>query len=63
MHGIKLESGTNDCYWNLEGKCTCKAITRITTTTSRDWDSKINCTVTQLGVHLCSEYKSQGKTE
>jgi len=27
MHGIKKESGVNDCYWNIDGKCTNQHIT------------------------------------
>lgn len=61
MHGIELKSGVNNCYWNIEGKCTNQSITRnkIPDAYSRDYDSKQNCTVTIIGVHLCSEYVPQ----
>ena len=57
--------GKNDCYWNIDRKCTSYKVTRNKKTSgfSRDWDSKQNCTLTQIGVHLCSAYISQGKAE
>lgn len=62
MHGIPLESGINNCYWNIKGKCTNPIVTRnkIPDAYSRDWDSKQNCTLTILGVSICSGYKQQG---
>lgn len=61
MNGIALKSGVNNCYWNVEGKCTNTIITRnkIQEGCSRDWDSKQNCTLTILGIHLCGGYKQQ----
>ncbi|MFA7114939.1 MAG: hypothetical protein WC214_05705 [Candidatus Omnitrophota bacterium] len=59
MHGIELKGGVNDCYYNIEGKCVNKAITRRKTNMRCDWDSKINCSHTQLGVDYCSEYLRQ----
>lgn len=59
MYRIKLESGVNNCHWNIEGKCTNKDVTRIKTSMSRAWDSKQNCTLTILGVHLCGGYLHQ----
>jgi hypothetical protein len=56
MHGIEIKSGVNDCAYNIKGKCVNKAVTRSTTKMSRDWYSKMNCTVTQYGVIICSEY-------
>jgi len=61
MHGMKIESGINNCHWNTEGKCTNWEITlnkRILAFT-RDYDSKQNCTLTILGVHLCHGYKPE----
>jgi hypothetical protein len=65
MHGITLGSGINDCFWNIDGRCTNKQITRnkIPSSFSRDWDSKQNCTMTQLGVRLCSCYLQQSAAE
>lgn len=62
MNGIELKSGVNNCFWNLEGRCTNPLVTRNPIDkmfSSRDWDSKQNCTVTILGVHNCSAYKQQ----
>jgi len=61
MHGIELAGGVNNCYWNTEGKCTNWEITRNNKISefTRDYDSKQNCTLTILGVHLCSGYKHQ----
>jgi len=65
MHGIKKESGVNDCYWNIDGKCTNQHITHndIPAGFSRDWDSKQNCTLTQYGVCLCSGYFQQSAAD
>jgi hypothetical protein len=59
------EGGVNDCFWNIDAKCTSFDCTRNPkiSSFSRDWDSKQNCTLTQIGVHLCSAYRSQGKEE
>ncbi len=62
MYGIELASGINNCYWNINKKCTNCEITRKKINKlfkSRDWDSKINCVYTILGVHLCHGYKMQ----
>lgn len=59
---IELKSGRNDCYWNVRGICTYDLYKRVTpnfSTSNRDWDSKRNCTVTQLGTQLCSAYKQE----
>jgi hypothetical protein len=62
MHEIELKSGYNDCYYNFEGKCihpmTCRGKGRWQRR-PRNWDSKENCTVTQLGTQLCSAYKRE----
>jgi len=57
--------GINDCYWNIDAKCTSFDCTHNLKTSlfSRDWDTKQNCTLTQIGVHLCGAYISQGKEE
>lgn len=54
--------GRNDCHWNIEGICTFE-VTRNSKIVahSRDWGSKQNCTLTQIGVHLCSAYFPEGK--
>ena len=59
MNGIELKSGVNNCHWNTKGKCTNQKITRnkIMRGYTRDWNSKQNCTLTILGVHVCSGYK------
>ena len=61
MHGIELKSGVNNCYWNVDGKCTCERVTRnkVSPGHSRDWESKQNCTLTILGVNVCDSYKIQ----
>lgn len=61
MHGILLESGVNNCYWNIKGKCTNKLITgtKEATQYGRDWASSQKCTYTIFGVLLCGEYKQQ----
>ena len=63
MNGIGIKSGVNDCHWNLEGKCTNAKITRAEPTgiSGHDWDSSMNCTLTQLGVVKCNEYLQQGR--
>ena len=63
MHGIEIKSGVNNYHWNIEGRCTNPVVTRnkITKGFTRDWDSKQNCTVTILGVHVCSGYKAQAE--
>jgi hypothetical protein len=59
-----IEGGINDCYWNNEKRCTSYEVTLGKKTGfSRDWDSKQNCTLTQIGVHLCGAYLPQGKEE
>lgn len=57
MHGIPLESGVNNCYFNMLGKCINKKVTRSETTKVYDLYSKQNCTVTIYGVHACGGYK------
>lgn len=59
MNGIELKSGINDCHWNTDGKCQCYNVTKHVNGYgySRDWYSKQNCTYTQIGTSLCSEYK------
>jgi hypothetical protein len=61
MYGIELKSGVNNCYWNIDGKCTNIRVTRnsIPQAFARDWDSKQNCTLTILGVHKCGGYTPQ----
>ena len=59
MYGIDLVSGHNDCYWNVEGKCTHKKWYNVPEYYSRNWDSLENCTVTQLGTNICSFYKKE----
>jgi len=44
MHGIKVKSGVNDCYFNIDGKCMHKDM--------RAW----NCVFTMYGVRLCGGY-------
>ena len=62
MYGIELKSGHNDCYWNFEGRCihprTCRGM-GMWVGHPRNWDSKENCTVTQLGTNVCSNYKKE----
>jgi hypothetical protein len=63
MNGIPLESGINDCCWNIDGKCTswkCTQAIPISDQT-RYWGSKQNYTLTQIGVTMCSEYFQEGK--
>lgn len=60
MYGIQIKSGVNNCYWNVEGKCTNSEITRNEVPLnlfSRDWDSIQNCTFTILSAHICGCYK------
>jgi hypothetical protein len=63
MNGIPIDGGINDCRWNIDGICTSYDVTRAKRNPhySRDWHSKINCTITQLGVHICSAYLPEGK--
>lgn len=45
----------NNCEWNYEGKCT-KGF--FEGSPVRIWDSKINCTFTQIGSQkICSGYR------
>ena len=60
MNGIELGAGINNCYFNVDGKCTSWEVTRNTNPLPgfvRDWDSKQNCTVTIYGVHVCGGYR------
>ncbi len=59
IHGIKKESGVNNCIDNCKGICVNKTVTRSQTRMNKDWDSKQNCALTIYGVHLCSEYKPE----
>lgn len=62
MFGIELKDGVNNCHWNIERRCTNPDVTRNKVDKrffSRDWDTKRNCGLTILGVHVCSEYKPQ----
>lgn len=59
MYGIKLISGHNDCWWNVTGRCTFDKYNKHEFKSQKDWDSKENCTVTQLGTQLCSNYKKE----
>ena len=56
MYGIKIEAGVNDCHWNIEGVCTHMIECERLHIMSRRWDSKENCTLTQLGVATCHHY-------
>lgn len=59
IYGIELKSGYNDCWWNVEGRCTFDKYKKHNLRSQRDWDSKENCTVTQLGTQICSNYKKE----
>lgn len=60
MYGIELISGHNDCWWNFEGKCTYHKYDKSKAEKfKRNFESKENCTVTQLGVQLCSNYTQE----
>ena len=54
MNGIKIEAGVNDCYYNTDGRCT---------KLEKEYHDKVNCVMTQLGVHICSYYVPSGKIE
>jgi len=58
-----IKGGVNDCHWNIDGKCTSFVVTRTKKILafSRNWDSKQNCTLTQIGVHICGAYLPEGK--
>lgn len=58
MYGIPLISGHNDCYWNVRGICTYHKYDP-TKRYKHNFDSKENCTVTQLGTQVCSNYKKE----
>ena len=62
MNGLPCESGKNDCYWNYEGRCTSWIVTQTKNRSNltRNWDSKRNCTLTQIGVPMCGEYLRGG---
>ena len=64
MNLREIEGGVNDCYWNFRGKCTNPAITEVwfskNKSPSRDWDSKLGCCYTQIGVPQCGGYLQQG---
>ena len=59
----EIQSGVNDCYWNIDGRCTSFKVTRSKNrgNLTRDWDSKQNCTLTQIGVTVCGAYLQQGR--
>lgn len=61
MSNLHTKSGENNCYYNIEGRCTNPALTKNKPTakdgSGRDWDSKQNCTVTQDGAQgVCTGY-------
>ncbi len=59
---IELKSGRNDCYYNFKGRCTHPDTCRgqgMWLGHRYNHDSKENCTVTQLGTQLCSNYKRE----
>lgn len=60
MYGIELKAGHNDCWWNIKGMCTFDkhGLTKHQYS-HRIWDSKESCTLTQLGVSVCSAYKKE----
>ena len=65
MHkDIPIKGGVNDCHWNIDGICSNWLVStnerKIIATHSRNWESRIRCPLTQLGVHLCSEYIHEG---
>jgi len=60
VYGIELISGHNDCWYNYQGRCVYHKYTKDKAAKfKRNWDSKENCTVTQLGVQLCSNYRRE----
>jgi len=59
MYGIELKSGVNDCYWNVEGRCTFDKYKMHYPYGQRDLNSKENCIFTQIGTQLCSWYKKE----
>lgn len=59
MHGIELKSGVNNCYWNIDGKCTNPKITKEKVIGFHDWNSTMSCVYTILGCDLCSGYLHQ----
>lgn len=68
MNLTSLQGGGNDCYWNFNGKCTNPAMTppynkKKESQSRRDWDSKMNCVFTQIGVPMCSGYLQEGYVE
>ena len=65
MNGIPCESGKNDCHWNVDGRCTSWVCTQTKSVPgqSRNWDSRQNCTLTQVGVPICGEYLQEGKVK
>lgn len=60
MNGIEIKSGINDCWWNMNGKCTFDKYKKFDKRLKRDFNNVENCTLTQLGVHICSWYKQEG---
>ena len=60
MGTIKDEAGLNDCEFNIQGKCTNPEVSRGKPYFSgKDWDSKVNCVLTQYGTRVCHVYKRQ----
>lgn len=59
----ELKGGVNDCHWNVDGRCTSFDVTgnKKNPVFTRDWDSKRNCTLTQVGVQLCGVYLPEGE--
>ena len=59
MGNLHTESGQNNCYYNINGKCTFpKPYSTWVGNSGRAWESNENCTVTQYGAQkLCSNYK------
>ena len=60
MYGIELKSGHNDCWYNCEGRCVFHKYDKEKAAKfERNRASRENCTVTQLGVQLCSNYRRE----
>ena len=61
MNGIPIRSGVNDCYHNVDGYCVCKEIYFNAAAGRSRWDSRVKCSLTQFGVHLCHHYLQAGR--
>jgi hypothetical protein len=59
INGIEITVGVNNCSWNWDGVCMNPNITKkkLPPHETRDWESKVKCGFTILGISHCSGFE------